>query len=741
MINAEEHNKLLAQIAELEKDSVNYFDVDKEFFLIDSDNLGEVETCFYGYSIQANGIHENDNLTRKAVDKLDGRGCYVYVEAQKNKITIKQDLNGCWGVYLFRYGDYFAISNSFFHLVDHVKQSYALTPNRDYCHYLLLNDVCSNACAETAIKEIEVVDRNATLWIDIADKSLQIEKLDFKEHTVPLDSAEGMATLDNWFGFWCELLRGLTQYTNFIQADLSGGLGSRISFLLLLKSGVDLSKVQINSIEDDSHAADFDIASQIAAHYDFKLNQPFPARQTLNYSLNDIFNLNLYGGQTFRNVADLGMQKGVDKVYSLDGFGGEVFQDTWRKSPKTFTEDALKRTQIYYRDLKVKLSRSVETILQAGFRAVSDKHKIRNADSIDIPQRLYLETQCRNCYGKDALRNYLNGNVQLSPWFDPAIRTLSPTTKDCSDYNLLTALILTRYEPQLLEFPFEGNRTIAPETIDYARKLNERFPRSTPDESSKVIWFHCQSSDSRAKKLLNAKHNNPKIASDLVASCLKAMFESGKTYGLFSAYFDTELYHVTPVDQASHLYTVLGIAKVLEDVEISSRNRPQYQTMTRFLEEDFTAVYDDAQILRNIIPYITARIDIKLTPKGKGKSKFEILTVSDNRASIAKPGWLQNKGIGYTVTSMAGKLEFVAKANVDGQIRLLLKGINILDAEDKTKRIPYWIDYNNLTINGTTIFDTVTPAWHDKAYNHDVNVKAGEEIKIQIEWLPHRSDI
>ena len=90
---------------------------------------------------------------------------------------------------------------------------------------------------------------------------------------------------------------------------------------------------------------------------------------------------------------------------------------------------------------------------------------------------------------------------------------------------------------------------------------------------------------------------------------------------------------------------------------------------------------------------------------------------------------------------MAGKLEFVAKANVDGQIRLLLKGINILDAEDKTKRIPYWIDYNNLTINGRTIFDTVTPAWHDIAYNHDVNVKAGEEIKIQIEWLPHRSDI
>ena len=55
MINAEEHKKLLAQITELEKNSVNYFDVEKEFFLIDSDNLAKVKTRLYGYSIQATG--------------------------------------------------------------------------------------------------------------------------------------------------------------------------------------------------------------------------------------------------------------------------------------------------------------------------------------------------------------------------------------------------------------------------------------------------------------------------------------------------------------------------------------------------------------------------------------------------------------------------------------------------------------------------------------------------------------
>ncbi|MBQ4495508.1 MAG: hypothetical protein II968_07045 [Selenomonadaceae bacterium] len=77
MMNADERKKLLEQVAELEKGSVNYFDVEKEFFLIDSDKLSQVRPKFYGYSIQRTGIYEDDNLTPEAIASLDGRGCYV----------------------------------------------------------------------------------------------------------------------------------------------------------------------------------------------------------------------------------------------------------------------------------------------------------------------------------------------------------------------------------------------------------------------------------------------------------------------------------------------------------------------------------------------------------------------------------------------------------------------------------------------------------------------------------------
>ena len=129
-----------------------------------------------------------------------------------------------------------------------------------------------------------------------------------------------------------------------------------------------------------------------------------------------------------------------------------------------------------------------------------------------------------------------------------------------------------------------------------------------------------------------------------------------------------------------------------------------------------------------------ARADIKfLSTEGD----FQIISVSDDEALLIKPGWLQNGGIGYQIESGAGILDLIVKTAADGQIDLLLRGIDVCTPNDNKKRIPYWVDYTRLTVNGKTIFDKVMPAWHDKAYKHKINAKAGEEITIQIKWLPH----
>ena len=487
MINADEHKKLLAQITELEKNSVNYFDVEKEFFLIDSNNLSQVRPRLYGYSIQRSGIYEDDNLTPEAIAGLDGRGCYIYVDVKDGEITIKQDLNGCWGIYLFRHGDYFALSNSFFRLLDHIKFKYPLTVNRDFCNYLMSNLV---SISQTVVNEIQLVERNAVMHIDIAKKDLQIELIDYKEHSVPLDSEEGVAILDRWVEFWSDVLRGVAQHTKFLSADLTGGFDTRIYFVPLLHSGIDLNKILVNSFKDDSNPIfkeDYSIASQIAENYGFKLNQPLPARQFLNYSLKDAWNADLYSQQTFRGLPTLSYGgKAIEKRYHLPGNSGEVFRKTWQGLPQKFIDDECSSTRRYSSSLAQELANSIQTIIKSTFNRVRDKYRIEDPNSIDIPQYFYYETRSRNHCGKAIVSTYLRNSVEIVPAYDPEMQTLQLKTSKCPDYHLLMILLFTRYAPDLLKIRFDKFHE-APDfenLIPEAKKINERFPLVKKDKAS-----------------------------------------------------------------------------------------------------------------------------------------------------------------------------------------------------------------------------------------------------------------
>ena len=141
-------------------------------------------------------------------------------------------------------------------------------------------------------------------------------------------------------------------------------------------------------------------------------------------------------------------------------------------------------------------------------------------------------------------------------------------------------------------------------------------------------------------------------------------------------------------------------------------------------------------VVSKLLPYITAKLDVKLTTAEDGG--FQIISISDKQADVSKPEFLQNNGVGYQIQSYNGSIKLVVKANVDGQLSLKLSGSDI--RKDNSQLIHCRIDYTNLKVNGKKIFNEITTAWHYKPYDYTMDVKAGEEIKIQTAWLPRRID-
>ena len=750
MKNPEDHKKLLAQIEELSRNSINYFDVEKEFFLIDSENLSNVRPRFYGYSIQRDGIYEEENLTPEAISNLDGRGCYIYIDVKDNEITIKQDLNGCWGIYLFRYGDYFVLSNSFFRLIDYVKLRYPLTVNRDYCQAMSVYNLFSISCTETAVNEIQIVNRSAILHIGRLNKSLEVEMLDYRERSIAPISQEGIAVLDRWIDFWSDIFSKLTQHTKFISADLSGGFDSRVAFVPLVYSGIDLNRIQIFSEEGDlyTHTEDHAIASKIAEHYGCKLNKPFPETQNLNYSLSDEFDINLYYHQLFSTLTSFGISKRIDKCYNFNGYGGEALRSHWQMTFKAFVQNYLQRVNDLSPAVASKLVRSFGNIFDSNSFMIRDKYRIEDENSVDIAQFLFYETYARYHFGRALVILYFSNVFGLSPAIDPDIRSLKIKSSECPDYNLTIAIILERYAPDLLKFPFNSGHSISPETIEYAKKVNERFPITRKNRTSmhNTNNFHLRPRDESVGKFLTSERNNPEIPKDLPMDYLKAIFDSSRTYGLFATQFDAELYHYAASYYENNawgreriMFSLVGVAKVIEDVEISQRNHPLNGYMRRFIEQDSAKIYKDEQINFKLLPHITARIDVQFSST---EGDFQITSMSDERAIVLKPDWCQKNDVKCVIIhSHSGRLEFVVNVTAAGNIKFVLRGVDKCNLDDQFKHLPYLIDYMKLIMNGETLLNTLVPVGSDEPYCCiDMNLEEEKELKLIVEWLPHIID-
>lgn len=447
-----------------------------EFFVIDSDNLDEVNTKFYGYMISEDKVINNENIEDNA--ELTGLGAYVHIKTDENSINIFQDYAGCYGLYLFKEGNYFAISNSYIKLAEYLKNNHKLSLNKDFANSFLFVDLVTIGYNNTLINEINVIPRNYEITINKMNKSLSFNNLDFKENTISLDSKEGIKILDDWFNRWTNIIRSLKSKTNNIQVDLSGGYDTRIVTMIWLSANINTDKIFIKSI-DNKHSnkkgiiEDYKIASEIANRFGFELNKNNLIFHSAEF--NDMYtfpSLLLYLKLGFHKGFMFDLNTSSMPIYIFSGRGGALLRGYQNMSAEEYMNKYMKRFEKYGKEVVD----STERIINDSYNGLLKEFPDLSYDSADFSLKSFREIRNRHHFGKIFVNDYMINQIDFPPLFDPELHKLKLKTDECDDSNLLVALMFVRFRPDLLEFKFEGNRPISPETLDYARKLSEKYP-------------------------------------------------------------------------------------------------------------------------------------------------------------------------------------------------------------------------------------------------------------------------
>lgn len=712
--------------------SEHHFDPKEAFFVVDSEHLDRVEEQLYGFTIL-------DSCPVRTLEELgdrepEGDGAYVLIRKSKDTISISQDFMGSFGLYLFEKDGWFALSNSFMRLVEYVKVRQPITLNRDYADFFLAADLCSVAYGETLVEEIRCLDRCARVEIRIPEKKLETVLTDYRENTVDPGSPEGMALLDGWFTKWAGMIRNLKARTNNMQTDLSGGFDSRLTFSLLLGAGVDVSDIFVFSIHDElhTHAEDYEIASAIAGHYGFRLNDS--SKLTPGIPLEtpqEILDLSLYTKLGFHKQIYNQSRYYRRPRYNFVGNGGECIRDYWNMSAQEYIDGAVQRVSAWPGNIAPRMEAAVRRILGDSFEKIQAKFASfgRPLDPEELTLNLYRETRCRNHFGKAIVERSLANSITCAPLLDPMLHRLRRCDGHCADRNLLTAIICTRYSPELMDFKFDNERFIELETIAHARALNEQFPFRNP-------W---------TERVPPVKEELPRIKgaipAETISGIIMDVFRSQEMKGAFLPLYGPDGYETAKKDVETRAfyplqsaYAVIAVGWVRQQTQISRdlvcpslgeglcRRSREYGESCREEESLWTH-----PLLEN---WITARVDLKME-----EGDIEILEVSDWKARVYTPDYMLKNGTGYVVESQRGNMKIRFRCLAGGKVNMILRGLVVRDKEDQ--RIPYFIDYTGVRLGDKVLLGSLRPVCHDVPYKMEAEVLPGEELELEVTWKPH----
>ena len=141
-----------------------------------------------------------------------------------------------------------------------------------------------------------------------------------------------------------------------------------------------------------------------------------------------------------------------------------------------------------------------------------------------------------------------------------------------------------------------------------------------------------------------------------------------------------------------------------------------------FLETDYEKLIDN---------FYRARIDIK--NYGSAGNDLTLVNCDDSSSNIFKPNWFKDyDGIGTIVSSSKGDLKLSFKCIHEGNLKIDFRAIDFRDRDDN--RVPIYIDYHKIEIDGKSIINGNTVQCHDIPLHYEKHVKDGQIVNIKLNW-------
>ena len=447
--------------------------VDSNYFLITKDNYLDINVShLFGYCMIGNAFYRDCDLDSYLTLNPDDYGYYIAVLKEQDSIRIIQDVSSYFLVYVYTNQEYWAISNSFWKLCECIECRYPLTVDINYCEQFFSSGLCPLSLERTLSNEIKVIPPQTELIIK-EGTLIKKRNTNLITHKVPADSMEGLQQIDEWIGKWASFVKTIYDAGYQIKMDITGGFDSRISLAIALKSGIDLNadNVYVYSRKSDVKDiyTDCSIANQIAEHFGFVLKNKYAVPNGLRINAENayyIYKHTLFNCHREPYFPRFYYEK---PMFYLNGLSGETIRGFMSRCGflKSFQNPT-----------GISTIRHIPTVAQRelmrDYEKLPDFNENHIVNSKEQDRYFYGATRNRYHFGMVAFQNYLLNIIQIPNLSDTKIINIG--LSENVDPMTLYAIILHRTCPELLNFPFEGNRTVPEKDLKKAVEISSQYP-------------------------------------------------------------------------------------------------------------------------------------------------------------------------------------------------------------------------------------------------------------------------